>query len=366
MFNKKKLQKENILLSKSPDGFIFGMHNRKYVRKPSNIDGNILVIGDAGSGKTTSIAVPTLLNWKDQVFAIDINGELYKKAGKAKGNENIKVFNPTNCHGYNYDPFYLLDHTDDVINEARKIAMDICPLLPNTQEPFLVQSAQQLLTGFILYYHKLGLNFSETMHQITSQPMQEQVNAIIATEGSQPEKKHISQLSMMDKQILPIVFSELINHITIFTTPDLQRALSSTEACITPADLENGKDIFCCIPEDKIEQWQPLIALIVRQALAYVDQRKNRSHPPILFLFDNFYLLGRMNQVMIDICTMRGINITIAIFVQSINQLEKLYGTENSTIMVDSAFYHIELTNISDIGCYTPVGNFFIKKVQEQ
>ena len=38
-----------------------------------------------GSGKTAAVAIPTLMSWKEHVFAIDIKGELYAKTKKARG-----------------------------------------------------------------------------------------------------------------------------------------------------------------------------------------------------------------------------------------------------------------------------------------
>ena len=74
---------------------------------PETTDGHILVIGGAGSGKTASIAIPTLMSWKERVFAIDIKGELYQKTAKARGIENIKVFNPTDRNTFRYDHYCI-------------------------------------------------------------------------------------------------------------------------------------------------------------------------------------------------------------------------------------------------------------------
>ena len=38
-----------------------------------------MIVGGAGSGKTAAVAIPTLMSWKERVFAIDIKGELYAK-----------------------------------------------------------------------------------------------------------------------------------------------------------------------------------------------------------------------------------------------------------------------------------------------
>ena len=66
-------------------GFIFGKMGGKYVTKKEDKDGHILVVGGAGSGKTSCIAIPSLLAWREPVFCIDIKGELHQHTLRKRG-----------------------------------------------------------------------------------------------------------------------------------------------------------------------------------------------------------------------------------------------------------------------------------------
>lgn len=323
-------------------GVVFGRLNGKYAVMPETTDGHILVVGGAGSGKTASIAIPTLMSWKERVFAIDIKGELYQKTGKSRGFGNIKVFNPTDEGAFGYDPFYMLRTSTDVPSEARQIAMSICPLPPDTKDPFWIKSAQNLLTGLIMYFFDLGYNFSETMLAIKAEPVRKQIDTIMVDErpNAKKVKAHVSEFSGMDDKTLSGVFAEVSNHITVFATnDDLQRALNGKGACITPADLENGKDIYCCIPEHKLDEWKDLLGMMCNQFLKAFERREEGNKTPILFLIDEFPRLGKIEAISNGLATLRSKKIHIALIVQSKSQLNAIYGKDIAEVIADNCSY---------------------------
>ena len=320
-------------------GVVFGKKNGKYVTMPESADGHILVIGGTGSGKSTSFSIPTLISWKERVFAIDIKGELYEKTKSTRNRANTKVFNPTDRNAFGYDPFYMLRHTDDISGEARSLALSICPLPLEIKEPFWIKSAQNMLTGFIVYLFNFGLNFSESMRIIKSKPVMVLIAEIMES-GDEKAIAEVSQFDGMDEKTLSGVFSELSNHITVFaTSDDLQFALSGRSNCITPEDLEGGYDIYCCIPEHKLEQWKDLLGMMCNQFLKAFERRPEGNTTPILFLIDEFPRLGKIEIVCTGLATLRSKKIHIALIVQSKSQLNAVYGDDVSEVIADNCSY---------------------------
>lgn len=349
-------------------GVVFGKEGNKYATMPESTDGHILVVGGAGSGKTASIAIPTLMSWKERIFAIDIKGELYQKTKGARNAEMIKVFNPTDRGAFGYDPYYVMKHSDDVSSSARQLAMSIIPLPAETKDPFWIKGAQNLLTGLVIYHFEQGLSFSETMLAIKATPIKELIAQIIIDEDtSQKVKAHVSEFSDMDEKTLSSIFSELSNHITIFATNDeLQRALSGRGACITPADLENGYDIYCCIPEHKIEEWKDLLGMMCNQFLKSFEQREENNKTPILFLIDEFPRLGKIEAISNGLATLRSKKIHIALIIQSKSQLNAIYGKDIAEVIADNCSYKAILKAsepTTQEWCSKLVGTYDKKKV---
>lgn len=309
--------------AKDLSGVVFGKQGGKYATMPETTDGHVLIVGGAGSGKTAAVAIPTLMSWKERVFAIDIKGELYAKTKKARGEAQIKVFNPTDTTAYGYDPFYMLKNADDISSAARQLAMSIVPLPADVKDPFWIKGAQNMLTGFLIYFQGLGESFSSTMKYIKSIPTKELIEQIVA-DTNEKAKMEIMQFSGMDDKTLSGVYAELSNHITVFaTSDDLQRALSGEGACITPADLESGYDIYCCIPEHKLDEWKDLLGMMCNQFLKSFERRAEGNTTPILFLIDEFPRLGKIEAISNGLATLRSKKIHISLIVQSKSQLNE-------------------------------------------
>jgi len=321
-------------------GVVFGKQGKEYITKPETTDGHVLIIGGTGSGKTSAIAIPTLISWKETVFAIDVKGELYENTKAARNQDMIKVFNPEDRNTCKYDPFFMLRKARDISSEARSLALSICPLPPETKESVWIKSAQNMLTGFILYYYGKNLNFSETMVKIKSKPLRDLLDEII-TSDNEKAKQYINNFASMADETLFSIYGELDTHITVFATnADLQWALTGTGNCITPEDLETGHDIFCCIQMDKIDEWTDLLQMMCSQFLKFFERRKDaKNKPPILFFIDEFPRLGKIESISKALGTLRANKIHIALIVQSKADLNVHYGEKVATVILDNCNY---------------------------
>ena len=317
-----------------PHGFIFGKLGGNYVTKKEHKDGHALVVGGAGSGKTSCIAIPSLMAWREPVFCIDIKGELYQHSNRP----NAKIFNPTSEDTYGYDPFYLLKESDNPAQEARAIAQALVPLPPNTQEPFWIESAQNILTAAILHYSANGLSFLETIETIQSTTPSVLV-AELRESTEHGARYCVNSLADMEERTLSSIMAELGRNIVPFVTDKhLMHALSRPNN-ITPDDLEFGADVFICIPEHLLRQWKNLLTLIVSQFLRHFEKRPNMTATPILFLLDEFPRLGKIEEITDGLATLRSKKITICPIIQSLAQLDLIYGSAARRVIVDNCAY---------------------------
>lgn len=319
-------------------GFIFGKKKGRFVFRSETKDGHILVIGGAGSGKSSCIAIPTLLSWRNMVFAIDIKGELSNKSKKHR--KNIIIFNPEKYDSIGYNPFYLLESDyENRVQHARQISISLIPIPPTVKETFWLKSAQNILTASILYFSGQDKNFIETITKILSVPTEILIEEIYNSDDEYA-KLFISKLIGIDTKVLSGISTELSNNIMVFATDEkIKRSLSKSEF-ITPDDLENGNDVFIAIPENKLEQWQELLNLICCQFLKHFETRNEDNNLiPILFLLDEFARLGKIEPILNGLATLRSKSITLCIMTQSLSQLDYIYSKEQRQIIADNCSY---------------------------
>lgn len=334
--------------------FLFGKTYGDYVGKIQDKDGHIAIFGGSGSGKSSTIAIPNLATWKSPIFAFDFKGELVARARKRK----YRILNMIEEQAklYWYDPFYFIrqDGDENLVQNARELAQAIIPLPCNVSDPFWIMSARDILTGAILYYFDIGAAFIDAMIEIKTTSMS-QLFATISTNATakacvNPDLDH-------NPKMLAGVSAELHNHIAIFATDSLvQDVLSPSKdtSCdnIKWEQLETS-DIFIRIDQSKIRQWGSVIRMMITQLIRTLERRPEKYSPeganisPILLLFDEFPLYGKIDVITSVPATLRSKNVTIALFNQSLADLDAIYGKDIRRVILDNCSYKVIL-NASD------------------
>ena len=322
--------------SDEPCGITFGKKGEKYIVKPESEDGHILVVGGVGSGKSSCIAIPTLQNWNQRIFAIDIKGELYEKTKRNR--PNIKVFNPLKQNSYGYDPYYFLQQSNNKAQEVRAIAQAIIPLPQDIKDPFWIESAQSLFAGAILHFFNEGYSFIDAVRFIQSMHQQELINTIYQSSCEQA-RYYVTSFLDMDNKTLSGIMLEISRNILPFVTDENLISCFSKEKNLTPVDLEYGSDIYINIPEHLLRQWKGLLTLMVSQFLTYFEQRSEENPTPILFLLDEFPRLGKVGSIIDGLATLRSKKITICLLIQSLAQLDLIYGMNERKVIADTCSY---------------------------
>lgn len=318
------------------NGFYFGNIKFKKVLKDVNADGHILIIGGAGSGKTTSCVIPTLKTWNSSIFAIDIKGDLSKQATYL--NRTSKVFDIKEPN-FTYNPFDVVKNSDNTSNSLKNLVYSLIPLSADVKDPFWINNARTLLNGLILHLYKLGANFTETMQIILSRNISDLIQEIIDSDDTESQM-YLNRFVGMDLKTLSGISAEMLSQIEIFGTDTyLKEVLKPSDNSISIEDLENNTDIFIKLSESDLKIYKNFVSLIINQFLECFEKRIENNNKPILMLIDEFPRLSKLDNISNALATLRSKKITIALVVQSKSQLNALYGKDTAEVITDNCSY---------------------------
>jgi len=346
-----------------PGVFFGGMNQFKagcFVGMQQGTDGNILVVGGNGSGKTSGIVIPTMMTWGGPICATDIKGELterYQKFIKEAGIVGMAprpyiVFDPLCRDGPSYDPFWWLlqDGEDHLVNNVKEIAYVIIPDRPDDPQPFWNESERGVLEAALIYFFRQALSFSEAMCKILEGPVS-QLCMELAESGDVLVKMILGQMAdpkKADPKVVSNVDRGLRNKLMLFAAdPYISHAFRGQREgaeCFTWDDLDHY-NIFLRIPEDRIEQWGAAINLMYSQLIHYLERRPEKysaegaDNVQTLLLMDEFARFGRLETITSAMATLRSKSVNICLIVQSIAQLDQIYGACGRRIILDNCQY---------------------------
>lgn len=350
--------------------FVLGKQGRNYVCWNTDKDSHILVIGGSGSGKSSCLVLPFLLNNQNAtVFAVDIKGELVAK-GKMKDDPRICVFSPHDHSGWGFNAFYGLgveSTPQDILQVMQTIAFSLIPL-GESKERFWSISARNMLTGLLIFYYNSGKhNLIACIDSILGCPIRDQIEEIsnIASPGSN-EYKYLNQFSGMADETLLSVYSNMANSLSCFSDVNLRWAFSDAPRKISPLTLEDKRSVFLSIPEHKLAAWSGPLAMIVDLTLDELSKRPENSHR-IFFLLDELGRIissgGALDGLVDASMTLRSRKVTLCLVVQQIESLNAgfseskvttLVGNCNIKVVLDASSSKTQKTVCSDwVGKYT-------------
>jgi len=336
-------------------GFFFGMtpYRNVYAGKPAHEEGHILGFGLPGSGKTNGMLIPTMLTWRGIQIIVDVKGDLknyWYRLARHTG-KKLKIFSPGADEGATcgYDPFALFRHDSikKLAGNVRDLALALIPLMESVKDPVWIKAAQNFLSGAFAYYFGLGATFAEAMIAIQLKDISEIMDDIMADDGDEDDQASIiarlymSKLRGVQEKVVANIGMELGDLANLIADPAIMKSYHDDEICGTLDWLElttttEPFDVILEFPEENLEQWRPLMMLMINQLIKVLERRQPRTYdknselPPVLVMLDEFPRLGKISAIKEGLATLRSRGVTFALFVQDLAQILEVYGSVSS------------------------------------
>ena len=327
------------------DGVLLGRWQREYLRH----DGpeHVLCFAPTRSGKGVGLVVPTLLTWPGSAIVHDIKGENWMlTAGWRARFGRVLLFDPTNAASAAYNPLLEVRKGEWEVRDVQNIAdVLVDPEGALERRNHWEKTSHSLLVGAIL--HVLYAEADKTLAGVANflsdprRPIETTLRAMMTT-------PHLGKAS-----VHPVIASsarELLNKSDNERSGVLSTAMSFLGLYRDPVvatvtrrcdwrirDLVEGKapaTLYLVVPPSDISRTKPLVRLILNQIgrrLTEDLEAKGRRHR-LLLMLDEFPALGRLDFFESALAFMAGYGLKSFLIAQSLNQIEKAYGQNNSIL----------------------------------
>lgn len=329
------------------EGIIFGKLDGRTICRPSSSDGNVMLFAAPGVGKTMGQVIPTALQFRGSVFAIDIKGDI---SAYTSGRRRIKFFDPDDASSCHFDPLATVRSADLSMRglAIEQIADILIPQTSKGDGAFFEQGAHDLFCGIanFCFVKKPTVTFPKMINAILTKDVDYWLS-VINSSNIFDAKKYTADLTENNKKNLSGCYSQMTKCLRPFTNGHLMTLLTQSDNIIQPSDLEAGSDVYIRVKQEHLgSAYAAAISLIVNSFFEYFKSRPdvygNSRLSPILFMLDEAPVALRFlpaDAITDALQTLRSKKITCFLVSQSRAALISRYGMHGATMITDTCRY---------------------------
>lgn len=306
-----------------------------------NRPGHLLTFAPTRSGKGVGCVIPNLLDHRWSAVVTDIKGENHQVTAAWRATLGpVHALAPFS-RGLTASRFNPLDFVRVGIPEEVDDAAMIADLLvvPGGGDTFWESEAQNLITTLILHVAHEMPKERRNLHEVWALLMQDE-HAFRNLMVEMADKEHRT-LSHMAKGFLQKeerersgVVSTAQTHMKIWKSPLLAAATEVSDFRLE--DLRRrATTLYIIVPPDLLDVYRPFVRLMVglaMTAMTRTHEGNGGNGDRVLFLLDEVASLGRMSPIEHGIGYLAGYDVTLWLFFQDLDQLQKTYVKWRSII----------------------------------
>lgn len=317
---------------------------------------NILIVGGAGTGKSRFFIKPNLLQMNASYVITDPSGEMIFSVGKVlkEHGYKIKIFNISDMtHSNCYNPL------EYIRNEAGVNMLIQCFITNTTQgegggdNQFFVDAEKLLYSACIFYLRdfctdKTKNNFASVMDMINASSVNEMDPNAASPLDMLFDKLPPSSLAWKYYKAFKQAAGKTLKSIIISCVTRLQPFMTPQVVNLTKRDeldlgmIGNEKTALFIITPQADRTYSFLASMLYSQlfeTLYYIGEQQKAAGGseqlkiPVRCMMDEFANIGEVPEFPSKLSTMRKYNISAAIVLQDISQIEAMYKDTWKTLV---------------------------------
>ncbi|MER8779196.1 conjugal transfer protein TraG [Mesorhizobium sp. M0977] len=328
-----------------PDGVVLGRYEREYLRH----DGpeHVLCFAPTRSGKGVGLVIPSLLTWPGSAIVHDIKGENWQLTSGFRAQHGcVLLFDPTNPKSSAYNPLLEVRRGEWEVRDIQNIAdILVDPEGSLEKRNHWEKTSHALLVGAIL--HVLYAETDKTLAGVAAflsdpkRPIESTLAAMMKTAhlgeaGPHPVIASAARelLNKSDNERSGVL-STAMSFLGLYRDPVVAQVTHRCDWRISDiVGSDQPTTLYLVVPPSDINRTKPLIRLILNQIGRRLteDLQAKAGRHRLLLMLDEFPALGRLDFFESALAFMAGYGLKSFLIAQSLNQIEKAYGPNNSIL----------------------------------
>lgn len=313
-----------------------GEDNNYVTLTPEDSAMHALVCGPTGSGKTTSIFIPNLVERLDssaivtEATAGNEPPDLYAKTSGYRslaGQQKIYYFNPDDLSSDCINPVDAVKSYADAQNLS-KLIVENTTSKNNYGDDVWPKSEMNMLSIFLAHAAALGKDLA-FIRQLLREGPDDLVNEMKKSPVEEVRAEYHGFHKTSREGFRYGVFASLMQRLALWVNPRVA-ALTSKTTIDLDALAKEKFTFYLAVPARKTHL-KPVAALIFNYVLQYAEEQ-HFEHPLFLSL-DEFTNFGMIPGIADRLGIIRHKKIGVMLGIQDAMQLERVYGREDATIM---------------------------------
>lgn len=331
-------------------------------------DRHIVTIAGSRAGKSRTSLIPNLMLWAGSFITIDPKGELAEKTAMARkrAGHDVYIIDPfEEVKGEaaqlraNFNPLAEMQSADttDHVDEAAIMA-DALILADNGKNDHWIQSARNLTQGLLLWLMQmegqkslidlrnlLSSSLKPSEHEISlglvlsMMAENDAYEGVVANTGASFSGKPDNEAASIQ--------SSAIEQMAFLRSSRLAQWISASDFQLK--DLkERPTSIYLVLPASRLATHYRWLRLLIMQALNALERHDNRTGHPVLFVLEEFPILGYVRQLEAAAGLMAGYGVKIWTVMQDLQQIKTHYPNSWETFLgnagIIEAFGNVDTT----------------------
>jgi type IV secretion system protein VirD4 len=326
------------------DGVVLGRLGRTYLRHEG--PEHVLCFAPTRSGKGVGLVVPTLLTWAGSAIVHDIKGENWElTAGWRARFGRVRLFDPTNAESSAYNPLLEVRRGDNEVRDVQNVAdILVDPEGALDRRNHWEKTSHSLLVGAIL--HVLYAEADKTLAGVANL-LSDPRRPIVATLQAMMETRHLGDrphpvVASATRELLNKsenersgVLSTAMSFLGLYRDPVVAKITSRCDWRISDLiEEERPTTLYLVVPPSDISRTKPLVRMVLNQIGRRMTEKLHSEarHHRLLLMLDEFPALGRLDFFESALAFMAGYGLKAFLIAQSLNQIDKAYGTNNAIL----------------------------------